>query len=120
MPKEKILTDLQEAILRVLSRSPGMHFLGSALAAMCDCKPRVLRRAIRSLRNDFGYGNILSMPGDDPATCGYWLGLEPKEIEKNRKHHEHYGKDYLYRAGRMTPGKSKQIADAHGQLLMEI
>ena len=114
----KIKSQTQESVLRILHRTPGFHYLGSGLARMCGCNPRTLRSAIRSLRFDFEFWNILSHAGDDPATDGYWISTDKKEIEANRKYHEQYGRDHLARSGRMTSGKCEPIATAAGQQLM--
>lgn len=112
------MNKLQEAILGILKRHPGLHFTGPALAAMCNCDPRTLRSAIRSLRFDHGYWHILSRAGNDPATDGYWISTDKREIEENRRYHEHYGKSNLARAGRMVPAKSQPVATANGQQLL--
>jgi hypothetical protein len=110
------MTTLQEIILDILRRHPGLHFTGPSMAAMANSTPRNIRTAIRSLRFDHGCWDILSRAGDDPATDGYWLSTNKKEIAENRKYHEHYGRSNLARASRMVPEKSEHVSNAAGQM----
>ncbi len=110
---------LKYKVLAILEKHPGIHYLGPDLAKALGINTRTLRLVVRSLRFDNNRWDILSRPGGNVLTDGYWISSDPQEIENNRKYHEHQGLDHLARASRMQPQKAVRIEKSTGQLLME-
>ncbi len=113
------LTELQEQVLSILEKYPGVHYLGPDLSRLLGISPRKLRVVIRALRFNHGRWDILSRAGGNVITDGYWVSNDPVEIENNRHYHERQGLDHLKRASHMTAKKTPRIDSTTGQFLME-
>jgi len=116
---EQDLSAIQRRILAELEVRRGRHILGPALARACGCSVRTVRAAIRSLRCDLGRSDILSRAGGEEWTDGYWISADPAEIAANRRYHQAYGMDYLFRVSLATVRRAASVARVAGQGMMD-